>query len=191
MRPDGGAHAREATWLQRTSAGDKVAFEALYLAYHPRLYRFAIAQGVPMGMEDEIINDVMHVVWNRASTFDGSSRASTWIFGIAINKIRTARRMYARSVGRWTELESLDEHDADDSHGVAATHERERDLAQALARLGPEHRTALELTHYEGLSYREIAEVMSCPENTVKTRVFHARRKLAHLLGLTPVREST
>ena len=53
----------------------------------------------------------------------------------------------------------------------------------ALDQLSPEQRAVVELTFYDERSYREIAVIVGCPENTVKTRMFHARRRLKRLLG--------
>ncbi|MGH8615202.1 MAG: RNA polymerase sigma factor, partial [Gammaproteobacteria bacterium] len=58
-----------------------------------------------------------------------------------------------------------------------------RELVAALERLSPKHRAVIELTFVEGLSYPQIASLAGCPENTVKTRMFHARRRLAQLLS--------
>jgi RNA polymerase sigma-70 factor (ECF subfamily) len=62
-------------------------------------------------------------------------------------------------------------------------------LATALGRLSTDHRDVIELTFFHGCSYQEIAEIVGCPENTVKTRMFHARKQLkGHLAaaGLDP-----
>ena len=55
-------------------------------------------------------------------------------------------------------------------------------LQEALDRLSAEHRAVIELTYYHGYSYREIAEIVDCPVNTVKTRMFHARRRLQKMV---------
>ena len=55
-------------------------------------------------------------------------------------------------------------------------------LEFAFDELSPEHRAVIELTYYQGMHYSEIAELMACPENTVKTRMYHARKKLASIL---------
>ncbi|MEM9209338.1 MAG: RNA polymerase sigma factor, partial [Pseudomonadota bacterium] len=52
----------------------------------------------------------------------------------------------------------------------------------ALSRLSPEHRLVIELSYFQGNSYQEIAAIAGCPENTVKTRVFHARRRLQNIM---------
>jgi RNA polymerase sigma-70 factor (ECF subfamily) len=56
-------------------------------------------------------------------------------------------------------------------------------LARAIETLSPEQRAVVELTYYHEHSYQEIAEITGCPVNTVKTRMFHARRRLAQLLA--------
>jgi len=56
-------------------------------------------------------------------------------------------------------------------------------LNRALTSLSPEHRAVIQLTYYEGCSYREIATILDCPVDTVKTRMFHARRRLKSLLA--------
>src|SRR5262249_3907053 len=120
--------------------------------------------------------------------FNETSRVSTWIFGIAHNKALKAR---ARASGRAAELPVSEQHPVEGEDPEDATIRRElgRVVAQGLEALPPEQRAVMELTFYQGRSYREIAEITRCPVNTVKTRMFHARRRLAPLLaalGLGP-----
>jgi RNA polymerase sigma factor (sigma-70 family) len=128
-------------------------------------------------------------VWIGGIAFAGHSKVSTWIFGIAYKK---ALKRLERD--RRTPTESFVEgYDvADDSDPVA-----EIDAAQlggqldtALASLSPSHRSVVELTFLLDYSYAEVAQIVGCPVNTVKTRMFHARAKLRHLLaaclGRTP-----
>lgn len=56
-------------------------------------------------------------------------------------------------------------------------------MAAALGSLPPDQRVVIELTFYEGLHYKDIAVILGCPENTVKTRMFHARKKLQSFAG--------
>jgi len=125
----------------------------------------------------------MFVVWEKAATYDPKFKPSTWIFGIAFNKARQAVRDAKRD-----EEESLDEIDEDSSwlgklDANIGQLEMDEWLDYALAKLSPEHRAVIELTYYEGLHYSEIATIMGCPENTVKTRMYHARKNLALLLN--------
>ncbi len=71
---------------------------------------------------------------------------------------------------------------ADEPESLAARRELATVLGTALHRLSPEQRAVVELTYFYGLAYTEIAEIVGCPVNTVKTRMFHARRRLKELL---------
>ncbi len=178
-----GQQIRDAELIARLCNADENALEQLYHHYYPRLFRFV---GRITGREDlidEIINDVMFVVWEKAASYDSSCKPSTWIFGIAFNKARQALRNFGR-----TEVESLDELDEDSTwlgKHDAGLNQLEIDdwLESALNSLSPEHRAVIELTYYHGLHYSEIAVIMGCPENTVKTRMFHARKNLAQIFA--------
>ena len=167
---------------------DETALEELYHDYYSRLFRFIARIIRRDDLIDEIINDVMFIVWEKASTYNGQCKLSTWIFGIAFNKARQTLRNATQ-----TDDESLDDID-EDSRWLGTP---DRDLQQletddwlnyALNALSPEHRAVVELTYYEGLHYSEIAMIMDCPENTVKTRMHHARKNMA--VFLTPFKES-
>src|SRR5262249_23736035 len=136
---------------------------------------------------EEVLNDVMVVIWKKAASFDGRSRPSTWIFGIAYHKAMKAlaRRQPVEqrpgsSDGR--EREPLEPVERDEPESLLARRELASTLGRALRAISAEQRAVVELTYYYGLSYQEIAEVVGCPVNTVKTRMFHARRRLRDLL---------
>lgn len=182
---ENGQQMRDADLIARLCDADEYALEQLYHHYYPRLFRFIARITRHDGLIDEIINDVMYVVWEKAATYDPRCKPSTWIFGIAFNKARQA----FRNAGRPEEI-SFDEIDEDSSwlgKQDAGLHQLEMDdwLLSALGGLSPEHRAVIELTYYEGLHYTEIAAIMDCPENTVKTRMHHARKKLAVILAST------
>ena len=169
----------ERALLQRVSAGDRDAFRDLYLRYHRRLARFLVRLTQRPEDAEEIINDTLWIVWQRAGDFRNASRVSTWIMGIAYRRalklIRSAQ-VHARAMT----LEMADgEPTADDAMQVTLNRQL---LEHGLARLPLEQRLVLEFTYYLDHSCEEIAEIMDCPVNTVKTRMFHARRKLRLLL---------
>jgi RNA polymerase sigma-70 factor (ECF subfamily) len=178
-----GQQMRDADLIARLCNADEHALEQLYHIYYPRLFRFIARIARREDFIDEVINDVMFVVWEKAATYDPKFKPSTWIFGIAFNKARQAVRDTSRD-----EEESLDEIDEDSSWlGRPDTNlnqlETDEWLEYALSELSPEHRAVIELTYYEGLHYSEIATIMGCPENTVKTRMYHARKNMALLLN--------
>ena len=77
--------------LQRMAAGDRAALATLYRAYHGRLCRFLSRLTRRNDVIEEVINDCFWVVWQKAGSFNGDSRVSTWIIGITYRR-RTARR---------------------------------------------------------------------------------------------------
>ena len=166
----------EVSLIDQVSSGDIAAFETLWRSYYPRLKRFAEQITRRPHLVEEIVNDTMLVVWFKANTFNLRSKVSTWIIGIALRKSLKA-------------LERADDAIAFDPDAVASPAEsgpegqllrqelRTR-LIHALASLSPEHRAVIELTFFEGRTYREIAAITGCPVNTVKTRMFYARRAL-------------
>lgn len=166
--------------LRRISAGDRDAFRDLYLRYHRRLARFLTRLLHRHADAEEIINDTLWIVWQRAAEFRNASRVSTWIMGIAY---RRALNMIRRAVTheRAMALEIADS-EGTVSDGAQALEERQM-LDAALARLPLEQRLVLEFTYYMDHSCEEIAEIMECPVNTVKTRMFNARRKLRTILA--------
>ena len=158
--------------LRRIANGDEAALERLYLDYYPRLARFILRVTRDVDLAREIINDVFMVIWRSARQFRGDSSVSTWILGIAY-------RRALKSAGRYRPAPAL-------PGDLQAAHDEQQlrrlDLDSSLARLSREQRATVELAYYFGYSYKEIADIMGCPENTVKTRMFHARRALRSLL---------
>lgn len=170
----------ESGLLRRICDGDRLAFQALYRAYFARLARFLDRMTRNVPLVEEIINDTMLVVWQKADTYDGSCKLSTWIFAIAYRQALKALR------GLDLPLEA-----AEDSAGAAglepeqalATRQLQRGVGRALDALPLEQRMVVSLTYYHGMAYQEIADTMGCPVNTVKTRMFHARQKLKDALS--------
>ncbi len=163
--------------INRVAANDRQAFEVLYQRYYQRLYGYLLKLLRRQEMVEEVINDVMMVVWNDAAKFRHHSKPSTWIFGIAYNKGRKAFAQIARSA--WEEPPpEFTGTDCDNPERALNRKEQMQALAQALQALSPEHRSVIELAFIQGFSYQEIADIVECPVNTVKTRMFHARRRL-------------
>jgi RNA polymerase sigma-70 factor (ECF subfamily) len=170
----------DAGLIARIAGGDLRAFEELYRLYQARLTRFILNMIHRPQLAEEVLNDTMLVVWNRASSFDGGSKPSTWIFAIAYRRALSALRRNRDPV--------------EDPHGPLRASEDEgpdqqlgriqvrRILMGAMTELSAEHRAVVDLTYFHELGYREIAEIMNCPVDTVKTRMFHARRRLRRVL---------
>ena len=162
-------------------AGDLAAFETLYRAYYRRLGRFLLNVTHRPTIVEEVLNDTMMAVWQRPDNYRGASKLSTWIFAIAYNKAMRALRKQDVPIDQPAETAATDPEDGPDrSIGHARA---QRLLHDAMARLSPDHRAVIDLTYFHGLAYREIAEIVDCPVDTVKTRMFHARRHLKRLLA--------
>ncbi len=166
--------------LQRVSAGDRNAFRDLYLRYHRRLARFLTRLTKRYEDAEEIINDTLLVVWQRAGEFRNASRVSTWITGIAYRRALNMIRR-ASTHERAMRLEIAEEEPSVSDN--AQVLEQCQLLDFGLAQLPLEQRLVLEFTYYLDHSCEEIAEIMDCPVNTVKTRMFNARRKLRAILS--------
>lgn len=167
---------RECALLIRIAERDSAAMKELYLLYHRRLARFLMRLTTRYDLAEEIINDTFWVVWQHAGDFRGASRVSTWILGIAYRRgLRTLRHAGPAPVDTEVEAEPAAEE-------PARQEELNEWLDVALRRLPLEQRMAIELAYHLGHSCEEIASIMQCPVNTVKTRMFHARRKLKTLL---------
>lgn len=167
--------------LKRIAGKDRKAFEALYHQYYRRLFAYLLKLTRRADLVEEVLNDVMLAVWNGAAGFDGRSRPSTWVFGIAYHKAMKA--MARRGAAATEDPEAAPEPvDYEEPESLMARRELATTLGRALDALPAEQRAVVELTYYYGLPYQEIAEILGCPVNTVKTRMFHARRRLKELL---------
>ena len=180
-----GTAPEELAFIRASARGDRVAFKALYDRYAPRLGRYVLRL-VPVGMKPgRMVNDAMLVACQSAARFDPeTSRLSSWLFGIAHNKaLQALERMGAR---KEDPLEG-DDPGTDGSpvrtpEEAAIGRQAGAALARALEGLSPNHRAVIELAFAEGCSYQEIADITGSPVNTVKTRMFHARKHLLRLL---------
>jgi len=182
----GGPHddAEDRRLVACVCAHDMAAFESLYRRYHPRLCRFLHRMLRPEHLVEEVLDDTMVVVWKQAERFNGTSKVSTWIFAIAYRKA-------LKALSRHEDPVATTEDDAD--HPAADPSERPEarmSLAQAraaidsaLRALSADQRAAVELTYFHGFSYPEIAQIVDCPTDTVKTRMFHARKRLKTAFG--------
>ena len=172
--------------LDQVAAGDREAFRELYVVYHRRLARFLVRLTRRYEVAEEIINDTLWVVWRKAGEFRGESRISTWIMGIAYRRALKTLRGRGHQLYDAVPIES-ETLVAPDELAEGETGEW---ILQAMQQLPLEQRLALEYAYGYGHSCEEIALIMDCPANTVKTRLFHARAKLRALLprlaGLEP-----
>jgi RNA polymerase sigma factor (sigma-70 family) len=182
-----GAAVDDVVLMAGVAAERMDAFEALYRLYHPRLVRFLEGMTRRPSLVEEVLDDTMLVVWRRAHTWLPTAKVSTWIFGIAYRQALKALRQVDDAVEFQDTDEQADAADADSFHaspdGTLQRQQLRTQLDGALAALSPEQRAVIQMTYYLGYSCRDIAQVLDCPVDTVKTRMFYARRRLRTLLG--------
>lgn len=166
-------------WLliERIGRGDQPAFEIFYKRYRRYLERFVYQVTRRPEMVDDVISEVMLVVWQQAARTQRLALASTWLLGIANFKSLQAMRKQGITSSNEAQADALGGDEAEAQRVV----EQDNLLHVALRHLSPEQRGALELVYFHGLHYQDIARVMHCPENTVKTRIFHARKRLREI----------
>jgi len=168
--------------VAKIATGDGQAFETLFQEYGERVFRYACRLISDAQKAEEVTNDVMMQVWKNAAKFEGRSKVSTWILGItrhvALNAVR----------GKKLATQDIDQTAPIADEAISAEVEKDREqlkagLRSALVKLSVEHRDVIELTFFHDCSYKEIAEIVGCPENTVKTRMFHAKKQLQGILS--------
>ena len=168
--------------LERIEQGDRAALHELYQSYYHALLRFIQRITRSPELAQEGVNDVMLTVWRKSSSFGRRSSVSTWIMGIAYHKALKALAVRRR----WSSRFGFHIEDFEDRSEIAVDPAESRDLREtlhkALEGLSPAQRAVVELTYFGGYSYDEIAAIMGCGVNTVKTRMFYARAKMRKAL---------
>lgn len=169
--------AAEILLLRRVAARDRGAFEGLFENYYSRLFSFLFRLTRSYGAAEELANDVLLTVWKDAGRFRGESRVSTWIFGIAYRQALTHLRK------RNLKLVPIKDDDAMVGESDVQL-EREDWVRQGIDALPPKQKLTVMLVYFLGLSCEETATASGVPVSTVKTRMFHARKKMKkHLIA--------
>ena len=167
--------------VERVARGDRAAVRLLFMRHHARVYRFAARQTGSDMMADDIANEVFLELWRQAPAFEGRSEVSTWLLGIARFKALSALR---RKKEEWIgDDDAAAIPDTADTPEVAVMKDDKATALRGMVNgLPEEHRTVIDLAYYHAKSVAEIAEILSIPVATVKTRMFYARKKLGEAL---------
>jgi RNA polymerase sigma-70 factor (ECF subfamily) len=167
--------------IGRIATGDKVAMQVLFARHHVRVYRFVLRLVRDQTKAEDLISEVFLDVWRQAGKFEARSAVSTWLLAIA--------RYKALSALRRRPDEELDDETAaaiedpgDDPETALEKKDKGEILRKCLTALSPEHREIIDLVYYHEKSVEEVAEIVGIPQNTVKTRMFYARKRLSELL---------
>jgi RNA polymerase sigma-70 factor (ECF subfamily) len=175
------AEQAEVRLVEGVAAGERAAFEALYRAYHPRLVRFLGRITRRPALVEEALDDTMLVVWRSAHRYNRRSKVSTWIFAIAWRIALKALRRFDEAVAD-PEVENRSDAAPGPEQRLSELELRAL-LERALDALPAAQRAVVDLSYFHDIGYREIAQIVDCPVDTVKTRMFHARRRLRALFA--------
>ena len=179
---DSAASPSDEMLIGQIAAGDKSAMRALFARHQVKVYRFALRIVRDAALAEDTVSETFFDAWQHAGRYEGRSSVSTWLLGIARHRALTAARRRP--------TEPLDCDAAQNAVDPARDPEVElgrKDtgtvLRGALAALSREHAEIIDLVYYQEKSIREITEILDIPENTVKTRMFYARKRLAALVA--------
>lgn len=167
--------------LARIAGGDKEAMHVFYRRHRLAVYRFVLRFVRDEAAAEDLANDVFIDVYRQAGRFEGRSKASTWLLGMARFKALSERRRRKDTVDADEALNEFED-DADTPEVSVQKQDKALALRRCIEKLSPEHREVIDLTFYHGKSIKEISEIAGIPENTVKTRAFHARRQLSAMM---------
>jgi RNA polymerase sigma-70 factor, ECF subfamily len=167
--------------VAKVAARNRLAMQALFARHHIRVYRFVLRLIDNEALAEDVTSETFLCVWQQAERFAARSSFATWLLAIARNKAVTELR-HRRELPPDEEEEDETADPAHDPEAAYAVRHRRAVVRACLARLSREQRAIIDLVYYHEKSVQEVAEIMDIPRNTVKTRMFYARRKLSQLL---------
>jgi len=175
------------TLIKQIAAGNKLAMRALFARHQVKIYRFILRIVRDTALAEDAVSETFIDAWQHANRFEGRSSVSTWLIGIARHKALTAAQRRP--------TESLDCEAAQNAVDPAGDPEAElgqKDTGAVIRRclqaLSAEHAEIIDLVYYQEKSIKEIVELLGIPDNTVKTRMFYARKRLAALVAAEGIR---
>lgn len=167
--------------IGRIAQGDRSAMQVLYGRHHVRVFRFGLRLVRNEQVAEDLISEVFLDVWRQAGKFEGRSAVSTWLLAITRFKALSALRR-RKDAELDDEAAGAIEDTSDDPEVTVQKKDTSDALRKCMSHLSAEHREIVDLVYYHEKSVEEAAGIIGIPENTVKTRLFYARKKLAELL---------
>ncbi|PIE65433.1 MAG: hypothetical protein CSA26_03680 [Desulfobacterales bacterium] len=164
--------------ISEVAAGNREAFRLVYEQTYGKVARYIKGFIKDEGIAEDVIIQTYTVVWQKAADFKGTSRLSSWIIGIA-------RNLAFKEFRKLKSSKPFDEtycHADTESSLEPERNDRNRKIKEIINELSPNYQEILEMVFYQGLTYPEIAKTIHIPVNTVKTRVFHAKKAFKDLL---------
>jgi RNA polymerase sigma-70 factor, ECF subfamily len=167
--------------IGRIANGDRPAMQVLFTRYHVRVFRFVVRMMRDASAAEDLISEVFLDVWRQAGRFEGRSAVSTWLLAIARFKALSALRRRPDQELDEERAEAIED-PSDDAEVLLEKRDKSAQIRRCLSGLSADHREIIDLVYYHEKSVEEVAEIVGIPENTVKTRMFYARKRLAELL---------
>jgi RNA polymerase sigma-70 factor, ECF subfamily len=170
------------TLIKQIADGNKLAMRALFARHQVRVYRFALRIVRDTALADDVVSEVFIDAWQHAGRFEGRSTVSTWLLGITRHKALTAaNRRQTESIDSETAMNVVDPGNTPEAE--LGQKDTGAVIRRCVASLTAEHAEIIDLVYYQEKSIKEIVEILGIPENTVKTRMFYARKRLAALVA--------
>ena len=181
-RPAAALQTSDEALVQLIAGGDKKSVQVLFARHNVRVYRFILRLLGNESAAEDLVSEVFLDVWRKADRFESRSQVSTWLMAIARNKALTVLRR--RTTAELDEEVAEFIEDPSDNPEVAMQKtQRSAVLQDCLSELSPAHREIVDLVYYHEKSIDEVAEIIGVPRNTVKTRTFYARKRIAELMA--------
>lgn len=172
--------------IQQVKDGDALAFNRLVEKWHSKIYRFAYRFFADDDEASEITQKTFIKTYQYVSSLENPEKFSSWIYRIANNlcldELKRAGRRKSTSLESWIEQSGALETDLATPDEQLQQIELGTILQKALLTLPDEQRTVIILKEYEGLKFREIAEILEEPENTVKSRLYYGLKSTRRVL---------
>lgn len=177
----------DGTLIQSIATGDKRAMQILFARHNILVFRFALRLTGNRSLAEDIVSEVFLEVWRQAGAFMAKSRVSTWLLAIARNKAFSTLKRRPLQLEDDYAIAIVDP--GDNAEAALNRSNSTAIVGRCLAQLSPAHREVIDLVYYHERSVREVAMIVGIPEGTVKTRMYHARRRTAELLKAAGLRE--
>ena len=182
MEAEIGGNEEDVRLMEGIAEGERRALEQLYAKHHKRVFLFIRRFESNIAIAEDLANDVFLDIWDKAASFEGRSKVSSWILGMARFKALSEIRKRRNTVDPDDVMGEMED-EGDTPEVAAQKKDKGAVLMECVQRLSQEHRIVVDLIYYQEQSIKEAAEVLQVPENTIKTRMFHARKKLSEMMS--------